>query len=73
MCFEAAAQRALALHDSIVKDGSDQRIQVHISDPQRKQTRTDANATKRELYVTGLPKQATESDLEKLFVPVRRF
>lgn len=68
---QSAAQRALSLHDNVLEEGSGQRLQVRISDPSHRQKRSDANATKRELYVTGLPKQATEADLEKLFGPVR--
>jgi hypothetical protein len=68
---QSSAQRALALHNTEIVPDSGQRLQVWISDPLRKQTRTDANAAKRELYVTGLTKQATEADLRKLFEPVR--
>ena len=68
---QAAAQRALALHNTVLEEGSgQQKLQVLISNPQHRQKRTDADASKRELFITGLPKSATESDLEKLFSPV---
>ena len=45
-------------------------MQVKLSDPTRKLTRTDADANKREIYVTGLHKFAKEADLRKLFEEV---
>lgn len=67
---QTAAQRALTLHDTTIDGDASKRLQVRISDPLRKQTRSDANASKRELYITGLHKSATEADVEKLFAPV---
>lgn len=68
---QAAAHRALALHNTETAPGSGHHLQVLISNPSRRQTRTDANANKRELYITGLPRQTTEDDLTKLFISVR--
>ena len=46
-------------------------MNVFISNPERKKERTDADANERELYVAGLNKFTTKSDLESVFKPVR--
>jgi RNA recognition motif-containing protein len=46
-------------------------MNVLISNPERKKERSDADAHKRELYVAGLSKSTTKSDLESIFKPVR--
>ena len=43
------------------------RLNVYISNPERKKERTDADANAREIYVAGLSRFATKDDLEKLF------
>jgi len=48
-------------------------LTVYISNPQRKQERSDASADDRELYVAGLPKSVSEADIRKLFGSVRSF
>ncbi len=40
---------------------------VALSDPDRKRRRTDAHANERELYITGLPSSAVESEVRELF------
>ncbi|GJJ09530.1 hypothetical protein Clacol_003753 [Clathrus columnatus] len=42
-------------------------LTVYISDPARKQTRTDASANVREIHVAGLAKSVKEEDLRKFF------
>ena len=46
-------------------------LNVYISNPERKKTRTDQDADEKELYVAGLSKFTTEADLEKIFKTVR--
>lgn len=45
-------------------------MSVYISDPARKQARTDASANDREIYVAGLAKSVKEEELRKLFSSV---
>lgn len=59
----SAAQAALSLAGRETEPGL--RLVVLVSDPARKQQRTDAGA--RELRVTGVVKSVTKADLEKLF------
>jgi len=42
-------------------------MNVFISNPERKKERTDADANEREIYVAGLSKFTSKSDLENLF------
>lgn len=44
-----------------------QALQVLLSDPSRKKTRSDANADDKELYVSALPRSAQPEDIRKLF------
>jgi hypothetical protein len=48
------------------------KINVYLSNPERKKERTDANANAKEVYVAGLSKFVTKNDLEKRFLTVRR-
>ncbi|KAF8707756.1 RNA recognition motif, partial [Rhizoctonia solani] len=61
----AAAQAALSLHNKEL--APDQRMNVYISNPERKKERTDAGADQREIYIAGLSKLSTRADLEQLF------
>ena len=45
-------------------------MSVFISNPERKKDRTDADANDREVYVAGLSKFATRTELEELFKTV---
>jgi len=49
---------------------NDLKLNVFISNPERKKERTDADANDREVYVAGLSKFVTKDDLEKLFKTV---
>ncbi|KAK2465199.1 hypothetical protein APHAL10511_002553 [Amanita phalloides] len=60
-----AAQNALELHGRELK--ANHPLNVFISNPERKKTRTDQDADERELYVAGLSKFTVEADLEKIF------
>lgn len=46
-------------------------MSVLVSNPERKKERTDQDANNREVYVAGLSKFTTKTDLEKLFKTVR--
>lgn len=59
---------ALSLHGRELEP--DQPLTVYISDPTRRQTRTDASANNREIYVAGLAKSVKEADLRILFSTV---
>ncbi|EMD31421.1 hypothetical protein CERSUDRAFT_119799 [Gelatoporia subvermispora B] len=61
----AAAEAALELHGRELETGMP--LGVLISNPERKQERTDSSANDREVYVAGLSKFATKADLENLF------
>ncbi|KAJ3814647.1 hypothetical protein F5876DRAFT_86271 [Lentinula aff. lateritia] len=60
-----SAQASLELHGQELEP--DRVINVLISNPGRKKERTDQDANDRELHVTGLSKQTTKHDLQKLF------
>ncbi|KAF8635933.1 hypothetical protein AX15_000104 [Amanita polypyramis BW_CC] len=60
-----AAESALELHGQELEPNHP--LNVLISNPERKKTRTDKDADERELYVAGLSKFTTEADLEKIF------
>ncbi|PFH53912.1 hypothetical protein AMATHDRAFT_186548 [Amanita thiersii Skay4041] len=60
-----SAEAALELHGRELE--SNRILNAFISDPERKKTRTDADADEKELYVAGLSKFTTQADLEKLF------
>jgi hypothetical protein len=70
--LQASAKDALVLHGRELPAGSGLYLQVKLSDPTRRLNRTDANANKKEIYVTGLPRFAKEADLRKLFDSVRK-
>ena len=65
---QTAAIEALSLHGRELEP--ERKLTVYISDPQRRQERTDAAANERELYIAGLAKSVTEFDLRKLFESV---
>ncbi|WFD43251.1 Splicing factor [Malassezia psittaci] len=59
------AQAALVEHG---KQWTDEfALQVFLSNPSHKKQRTDANANERELYMTGLPRNAQKEDIKKFF------
>ncbi|KAI8449375.1 hypothetical protein BY996DRAFT_6432850 [Phakopsora pachyrhizi] len=62
-----SAESALELHELEV--APQQKMSVLISNPARKQSRTDVGANDRELYITCLSKFVQENDLRKLFSP----
>jgi squamous cell carcinoma antigen recognized by T-cells 3 len=66
--LQSAATSALSLHG--YEAGSERTLTVYISNPERKQERSDASANAREIYVAGLSKSVNEKDLRKLFEPV---
>jgi len=61
----ASAEAALELHNLEVTPN--QKMSVLISDPTRKQTRSDNHANDKEIYITCLSKFVQEDDLRKLF------
>ncbi|KAF9257513.1 hypothetical protein L218DRAFT_910382 [Marasmius fiardii PR-910] len=61
----SSAQSALELNERELEPGH--RMNVFISNPERKKERTDYDANDREIYVAGLNKSATKEDLEKFF------
>ncbi|KNE89422.1 hypothetical protein PSTG_17121 [Puccinia striiformis f. sp. tritici PST-78] len=61
----ASAEAALELHNLEVSPK--QKMSVLISDPTRKQTRSDNHADDKEIYITCLSKFTKEEDLRKLF------
>ncbi|OAV99972.1 hypothetical protein PTTG_09000 [Puccinia triticina 1-1 BBBD Race 1] len=61
----ASAEAALQLHNLEVSPK--QKMSVLISDPTRKQTRSDNHANEKEIYITCLSKFVQEDDLKKLF------
>lgn len=65
---------SLSLNGRELEAGSGRRLQVKLSDPQRKQVRTDADADQREVYITNLPRRLRngEAELRRLFSPVGR-
>ena len=62
---QTAAKLALELHCQELEPGH--RLNVYISNPERRKERTDADANAREVYVAGLSKFVTKDDLTKLF------
>ncbi|KNZ44313.1 hypothetical protein VP01_929g5 [Puccinia sorghi] len=62
---QASAEAALELHNLEVTPN--QKMSVLISDPTRKQTRSDNHANDKEIYITCLSKFVQEDDLRKLF------
>jgi RNA recognition motif-containing protein len=62
---QTAAKLALELHGRELEPGH--RLNVYISNPERRKERTDADANAREVYVAGLSKFVTKDDLTKLF------
>ena len=62
---QTAAKLALELHGQELEPGH--RLNVYISNPERRKERTDADANAREVYVAGLSKFVTKDDLTKLF------
>ena len=65
---QASAEAALELHNLEVTPN--QKMSVLISDPTRKQTRSDNHANDKEIYITCLSKFVQEDDLRKLFTQV---
>ncbi|CEH13117.1 RNA-binding protein SART3 (RRM superfamily) [Ceraceosorus bombacis] len=63
------AEAALALNDQPLNSKQSSAVQVLISDPARKAQRTDAHADKCELFITGLPRAATDEQVRALFTP----
>ncbi|PLW29174.1 hypothetical protein PCASD_10935 [Puccinia coronata f. sp. avenae] len=61
----ASAEAALELHNLDV--APKQKMSVLISDPTRKQTRSDNHANDKEIYITCLSRFVQEVDLRKLF------
>lgn len=68
--LQQAAKLSLELNNKEMPLGSGHHLQVKLSDPTRRQNRTDANANQKELFITGLPRYAKEADLHKLFETV---
>ena len=68
---QTAARLALELHGRELEPGH--RLNVYISNPERRKERTDADADAREVYVAGLSKFVTKDDLAKLFRTVCSF
>jgi RNA recognition motif-containing protein len=66
---QSSAQAALALDGVELEHGLP--LSVKISEPAKRQERTDARADARELYVSGLSKFVNEKNLRDLFEPVR--
>jgi squamous cell carcinoma antigen recognized by T-cells 3 len=56
------------MHDSELAGG--QKLNVFISNPERKKARTDQDADEREIYVAGLNKYTTKGELEGVFKTV---
>ena len=66
--MQTAAASALSLHG--YEAGPERKLTAYISNPERRQERSDASANAREIYVAGLSKSVNEKDLRKLFEPV---
>lgn len=62
------AQAALAEHGTQLEAGH--KMQVLISDPQRKKQRSDAHANDKELYVAGIARATKVEELRELFAAV---
>lgn len=69
--LQTAAKAALELHNQELEPG--RALSVLISNPERKQERTDSDANDRELYVAGLSRAVKREDLKKLFNTVRDY
>ena len=69
LLYQASANDALALHDHELEP--ELRLNVYISNPERKKDRSDASVDAREVYVAGLSRFVTDEDLKKLFKAVR--
>ncbi len=50
-----------------IRCGPGRQLNVALSDPSRRKQRTDAQENAKELFVSGLPRNITESDLTTLF------
>lgn len=73
-CSSSEAQAAQQqLHDTEMeaKESADGRIrmQVFLSDPNRRKVRSDAFNDDRELFINGLPRGVTEGELKEIFDP----
>ena len=66
--LQIAAASALSLHG--YEAGPGRKLTVYISNPERRQERSDTSANAREIYVAGLNKSVNEKDMRKLFEPV---
>ncbi|KAF8964174.1 hypothetical protein BDZ97DRAFT_1816638 [Flammula alnicola] len=60
-----AAQNSLELHGRELEPNLP--LNVYLSNPERKKERTDQDANEREVYVAGLSRFTSKTDLEKLF------
>ncbi|KAF8527992.1 hypothetical protein BU17DRAFT_38620 [Hysterangium stoloniferum] len=60
-----SASAALSLNNCEMEPG--RKLAVYISNPERKQERSDAAANQREIYVAGLARSVTEADIRNLF------
>lgn len=67
--LQAAAEASLELHKKELEGGL--KLQVAISDPTAKKSRTDIGANQKELHIAGLSKFVKEFDLRRLFEKVR--
>lgn len=63
-----SAQAALELHERALEPGV--KLVVYVSNPDRKQARSDVNKKNREVYISSLSKFTKENDIRKLFEPV---
>lgn len=69
-CNAQSAQAALSLHEMEMKNietGETIKMQVFLSDPNRKKVRSDAQSNDRELFISGLPRGVSEEELSNLF------
>lgn len=62
---QESAQAALVLHGRELAPNNS--LQVLMSDPSRRQARSDEHASERELYVSGLPRSARAEEVRPLF------
>lgn len=67
--YQVAAEKALQLHGHEIEPNFP--VNVYISNPERKKDRSDHDANEKELYIAGLSKFTSKTDLEKVFATVR--
>ena len=68
LLVQSSAEAALELNGTDMEEGRN--LSVFISNPERKQDRTDKDANDREIHVAGLSKPVTRDDLANLFKTV---